>query len=161
MEAGLKKVLLTAAMLIIFTVFSCRPPSGSMIGNSGDPEVVGRGLADEGSKKVPVWGYEYGSGVGLGDEYFLKTAYEEWKNNYVTSVGAGGNLRVKRDYGDGMHPNDTVSEGQAYGMLLAVYFDDKETFDQLFNYAEYHSDESLLMHWLVRATNEEISEFAI
>ncbi len=50
----------------------------------------------------------------------------------VTSSGAGGNLRIQRP-GDG---NDTVSEGIAYGMLLAAYTNDRATFDGLWRYAK-------------------------
>ncbi|RYF27811.1 MAG: hypothetical protein EOO17_05670 [Chloroflexi bacterium] len=47
----------------------------------------------------------------------LATSYTEWKAAYVTSNGAGGDLRVQRSDYDGY---DTVSEGIAYGMLFAA-----------------------------------------
>src|SRR5690606_16479086 len=49
-------------------------------------------------------------------------AYEKWRTDTVTSEGAGGYLRVKRTPSDGnLALGSTVSEGIAYGMLIAVY----------------------------------------
>ena len=42
--------------------------------------------------------------------------YEDWRSRFVTSAGAGGHLRVVQNE----DKNSTVSEGQGYGMLLAV-----------------------------------------
>src|SRR4029079_13613993 len=47
--------------------------------------------------------------------------------------------------------NDTVSEGIAYGMLFAVYFNDKTTFDGLWAYAQRFLDPSGLMNWHINA----------
>jgi endo-1,4-beta-D-glucanase Y len=78
----------------------------------------------------------------------LLTEYNEWKAARVTSSGAGGNLRVQRGSSDGY---DTVSEGIAYGMILAAYFDDKTTFDGLWKYAKAHFNSNGLMGWHVDA----------
>ena len=43
--------------------------------------------------------------------------------------------------------NDTVSEGIAYGMLMAVYMVDKATFDGLWAYAKARRDGKGLMNW--------------
>ena len=43
--------------------------------------------------------------------------------------------------------NDTVSEGIGYGMLIAVYMNDRPTFDGLWGYAKQHLDVSGLMNW--------------
>ena len=40
-------------------------------------------------------------------------------------------------------------EGIGYGMLLAVYFDDKATFDGLWAYANIHLNAQGLMHWRI------------
>jgi hypothetical protein len=47
-------------------------------------------------------------------------AYERWKREVVTADGAGGYLRVKRPNSPGGEANSTVSEGIAYGMIIAV-----------------------------------------
>ena len=51
------------------------------------------------------------------------TAWNTYKTKMI--VNNGGGLRVQRPE----NGNDTVSEGIAYGMLMAVYMDDKATFD--------------------------------
>ena len=78
----------------------------------------------------------------------LLDEYKQWKAARVTSNGAGGNLRVQRGSSDSY---DTVSEGIGYGMLLAVYFDDRTTFDGLWKYAKAHFNANGLMGWHVDA----------
>ncbi len=81
----------------------------------------------------------------------LSNSYNDWKTRYLTSDGAGGFLRVRRPE-DG---NDTVSEGIAYGMILAVYHDDRPTFDSLWGYAQSHfgHNQNGLMPWHLNAGN--------
>lgn len=74
-----------------------------------------------------------------------KSAYESWKQRFVVSAGTG--LRVQRPD----QQNDTVSEGIAYGMLIAVYVDDKALFDGLWTYAKAHFDANGLMNWRITA----------
>src|SRR5262249_54651808 len=72
-------------------------------------------------------------------------AYNSWKGTFVTSNGApAGALRVTRG---GTNGDDTVSEGIGYGMLAAVYLNDKTTFDGLWAYAKSHFDNNGLMTW--------------
>jgi endo-1,4-beta-D-glucanase Y len=59
---------------------------------------------------------------------FLVQAYNIWKQTFV--VPAAGGFRVQRPEVN----NDTVSEGIAYGMLIAVYMNDKPLFDGLWTY---------------------------
>lgn len=73
-------------------------------------------------------------------------AYTNWKSSFITSNGAGSNnLRVN----DPSAGNITVSEGQGYGMLLAVRHNDRATFDALWRYTRSKLDERGLMHWRV------------
>lgn len=60
------------------------------------------------------------------DGKFLVTAYNEWKKTFANG-GAGPVIRPENG-------NDTVSEGIAYGMLIAVNMNDKTTFDNLYTY---------------------------
>jgi endo-1,4-beta-D-glucanase Y len=60
------------------------------------------------------------------DGKFLVTAYNEWKTTFAHG-GAGPVIRPENG-------NDTVSEGIAYGMLIAVNMNDKATFDNLYTY---------------------------
>ncbi len=85
----------------------------------------------------------------------LIAEYQEWKKYYIADAG-NGMLRVKRDAGSDY---DTVSEGIAYGMLLAVYFNDQTTFDGLYKYAKAYFHSKGLMHWRIRKDGAAISEF--
>jgi hypothetical protein len=51
----------------------------------------------------------------------VQRAYDTWKSELVTADGAGGNLRVSARTRPGGETNSTVSEGIAYGMMLAVH----------------------------------------
>jgi|GEM_PF-1391086 len=77
-----------------------------------------------------------------------KSLYESWKTSYVTDDGASGYLRVV----DFEKSGATVSEGMGYGMLLAVYFNDKDTFDDLFEYVKLYLNENGLMKWQINSS---------
>ncbi|HVR18354.1 MAG TPA: glycosyl hydrolase family 8 [Polyangiaceae bacterium] len=80
-----------------------------------------------------------------------RTAYQRWKTEVVTSDGAGGHLRVKRPNSPGGETNSTVSEGVAYGMLIAVAMDDQPLFDSLWKYTQLWLNGHGLMHWYINA----------
>jgi hypothetical protein len=72
------------------------------------------------------------------DGKYLTAAYNQWKATFVQ----GGKV-IRPENG-----NDTVSEGIAYGMLLAVNFNDKTTFDSLYTYWKSKSAGAApLMEW--------------
>lgn len=77
------------------------------------------------------------------------TAFRAYREEIVTSVGARGFARARRpDTPDGIQ-NTTVSEGIAYGMLIAVMLDDQPLFDAFFGYAlELFNDKGLLAWYL-------------
>ncbi len=75
----------------------------------------------------------------------LQAAYEDWKADYVTSNQAGPAPRLR--VVEPRAGNRTVSEGQAYGMLLAASFREQSVFDSLWMYAADHLDANGLMHW--------------
>jgi len=82
-------------------------------------------------------------------------AYEKWRADTVTSDGAGGHMRIKRTPSDTtLEPASTVSEGIAYGMLIAVYMNDQALFDALWRYEQMYLTEHGLMHWYISATGE-------
>src|SRR5579859_8067826 len=78
-------------------------------------------------------------------------AYQQWKADTVTSSGADGFLRVQRPNEPGLAPNSTVSEGIGYGMLIAVYMNDQDLFDNLWKYEQHWIDASGLMNWYIAA----------
>jgi endo-1,4-beta-D-glucanase Y len=87
----------------------------------------------------------------------VQRAYCQWKKDTVTTDGVGsctkgGCFRVKRPNEPGsLEKNSTVSEGVAYGMLIAVYMNDQKLFDGLWKYEQQYLDERGLMHWYIKA----------
>ena len=73
--------------------------------------------------------------------------YDKFKEDYITSDGASGFLRVT--WPDNEVANSTVSEGIGYGMLFAVYMDDPHLLENLWNYAQLYFDGNGLMHWRI------------
>lgn len=81
-----------------------------------------------------------------------ETWWKSYKNNFILPDG-----RVQRPE----HEYDTVSEGQAYAMLFAVFMKDKETFDLIFRWTEEHlsrgskyGDHLLAWHWKNGGVND-------
>jgi endo-1,4-beta-D-glucanase Y len=70
------------------------------------------------------------------------SAWTTYKAAFVVS-GGGSTLRVQRPE----NGNDTVSEGIGYGMLMAVFMNDKPTFDGLWAFATARPDDKGLMNW--------------
>lgn len=70
----------------------------------------------------------------------VATAYLNWKAKFFQ----GG--RVVRP-GNTASPNDTVSEGIGYGMLIGVYMNDRSMFDTLWGYAHQRLNGNGLMAW--------------
>jgi len=89
---------------------------------------------------------EYCTAPSSYDDAEVTAAYDHWKRTVITSDGAGGHLRVRKP-DSGTVIGSTVSEGIGYGMLAAVYMDDQEVFDGLWQYALLYLDENGLMHW--------------
>lgn len=86
-------------------------------------------------------------------------AYEQWKADTVTTDGAkiGDNQyrRVKRTMEPGLEAGSTVSEGIAYGMMIAVYMGDQALFDDLWKYEQSFLDRNGLMDWYINAAGTE------
>jgi endo-1,4-beta-D-glucanase Y len=87
----------------------------------------------------------------------VRAAYTKWKTTTVTANGARGHLRVQRVNPDPPFPeNSTVSEGIAYGMMLAVYMGDQQLFDELWKYEQLFLDEHGLMNWEIHADGMQV-----
>jgi endo-1,4-beta-D-glucanase Y len=76
----------------------------------------------------------------------VTASWQMYKARFIVD-GGNNTLRVQRPE----NQNDTVSEGIAYGMLYAVYMNEKDTFDRLWQYAQAHLDMRGLMHWRINA----------
>jgi endo-1,4-beta-D-glucanase Y len=83
-----------------------------------------------------------------------RAAYDAWKRELVTADGASGFLRVRRPDSPGAEVDSTVSEGIAYGMILAAAMNDHPVFDRLWAYARRWSDGNGLMHWYMDAAGK-------
>jgi len=77
----------------------------------------------------------------------IPSAWEGYQRQFIDADG-----RVIRP----SNQDDTVSEGQAYAMLMAVALDDQKTFDRVFNWSGQHlsrteqfGDHLLAWHWEV------------
>lgn len=78
------------------------------------------------------------------DTAVLAREYEIWKAARLRDCG-DGTACVPRDEGD------CISEGVAYGMLIAVGFDDQATFDKLWAYYNAHKNANGVMDWQTAA----------
>ncbi len=85
------------------------------------------------------------------DEAMLSAEYETWKSRHFLDCN-DGTACVPRDEGD------CISEGVAYGMLLAVGYDDRAAFDKLWAYFERHKNGNGVMKWQTNACGSATSE---
>ena len=83
----------------------------------------------------------YGTVSGLVTEEKLATEYAAWKTAYISYCDGDNSAYVRKD------SNSTVSEGIAYGMLIAVGNDDQALFDKLSQFYHDHLDDNGLMNW--------------
>jgi endo-1,4-beta-D-glucanase Y len=83
-----------------------------------------------------------------------RTIYNQWKQELVTSDGAGGFQRVRRPEDEAGIVDSTVSEGIGYGMILAVFMDDQTLFDNLWKYSQIHLNANGLMIWLIDSSGQ-------
>jgi endo-1,4-beta-D-glucanase Y len=78
----------------------------------------------------------------------IVAAYDKWKSRFVTVSGAQSSVQQ-------IEQNDVVSEGIGYGMLIAVYMNDKPLFDGLWAYWKAHAavtsatGQTALMTWRI------------
>jgi endo-1,4-beta-D-glucanase Y len=79
----------------------------------------------------------------------LQTLYNTWKSRYVVTANPGQRV-ISPEPINGVG-NRTVSEGQAYGMLLAVYFADQTLFNNLWAFKDARSQGKTtgLMPWVI------------
>jgi endo-1,4-beta-D-glucanase Y len=88
------------------------------------------------------------------DHRDVLAAFRAFREEIVTSDGARGFLRTRRpDTPDGV-PNSTVSEGIAYGMMIAVMLGEQALFDAFYGYALEFANERGLMCWYVAPDGE-------
>src|SRR6185295_15401012 len=69
----------------------------------------------------------------------LKAQYDLWKSRFVERCNQG-DARIRYPESG----NDTRSEGVGYGMVIAAYFGDQQTFDGLWDYYQRASQNGLM-----------------
>jgi endo-1,4-beta-D-glucanase Y len=85
----------------------------------------------------------------------VQKAYDKWRAELITTEGAKGFRRVKRLATDPiLEVGSTVSEGIAYGMIIAVYMNDQDLFDQLWKYEQQFLNGNGLMDWYISAAGD-------
>ncbi|MFO0994780.1 MAG: glycosyl hydrolase family 8 [Hyphomicrobiales bacterium] len=79
-----------------------------------------------------------------------RRAFHRWREEIVARDGAHGFLRTRRIDSDG-EANSTVSEGIAYGMIIAAMFGDQALFDGFWGYGRCFLNRNGLMDWYIAA----------
>jgi endoglucanase len=87
--------------------------------------------------------YSYGLMPGNRSASDASSAYSTWKTNFLSAC-ANGRYRVKFD-----DPNQTVSEGIGYGMLLSAYAGERSIFDGLWLYYKDNRNGNGVMNWKI------------
>ena len=72
----------------------------------------------------------------------LRADYARWVEQVIERCPQGDARMRYPESG-----NDTRSEGVGYGMVIAAYMGDKQTFDGLWDYYQRTSGDTGLMHW--------------
>jgi endo-1,4-beta-D-glucanase Y len=134
-------------------------PGSTELGGAGNPDTTPEPGPDSPLPSAAPY-FPFPSQRGPGEHCTLPhnadstdalATYQLWKDTLVTSDGANGFRRVVRpDTPDG-EVNSTVSEGIAYGMLLAALYDDQELFDDLYRYSLHWARDNGLMDWYIDA----------
>jgi len=103
-----------------------------------------------GTFEVPSDGHTFYPKLSINLKEFATQAYTTFKTNYVMPCG-NGQIRVASN------GEETVSEGIAYGMLLAVAHDDRATFDGIWAYYKARrKPDTGVMHWKYQACTQTV-----
>ena len=85
----------------------------------------------------------------------VELAYQKWKEKYVTSSGCPAGKRVLFD-----DMKSTVSEGMAYGLIVAGYMKDQPLFDDFYRYYRSYPDPWDMMHWKIDENGKRVGDNA-
>lgn len=93
-----------------------------------------------------------------GSKSTVDSEYSTFRSTYIVDVDHCGGVSPCKRVARLDEGNDTVSEGIAYGMLLAAYLDDQSTLDGLWNYYRTHLNANGVMHWRWDENNNLLGE---
>jgi endo-1,4-beta-D-glucanase Y len=117
--------------------------SGGSVNSSACP--AGSPTAAAGGAAFPFPQHRFGAGCiypSTCNDADMSAGWKAFKTLLVVD-DADGAKRVQRPE----NSNDSVSEGLGYGMLFAVYMNEKDTFDAFWKYVQKHLDSTGLMNW--------------
>lgn len=83
-------------------------------------------------------------------------AYTTFTNLFFEDCGDKGRIRWGLEGNSWEMPTQSVSEGIAYGMLFAAYYNDQITFDKLWKYYKAFPDANGLMNWKTEGCNSTV-----
>ena len=137
-----KLPIIKIALLTVLTLFAA---SASLFAASAYPFPINQN-------------YAHGIRITNANTTTMLSMYNTWKSRYVVTAGVG--QRVISPEPIMNQNNTTVSEGQSYGMLLALYFDDKTLFDNLWRFKVDRTNASgkasNLMPWVIGSNGSTI-----
>lgn len=108
---------------------------GALGGGAGPGEAAPEGL---------VFACEHGFGAAAVTEEMLLAEYASWQTKYLEECSDGSTRVIEPT---GSPANRTVSEGIAYGMLIATAFGDRALFDRLWAFYDLRKDDKGLLPW--------------
>ncbi|MDA3892700.1 MAG: glycosyl hydrolase family 8 [Salinivirgaceae bacterium] len=98
--------------------------------------------------------YAYGIVPANANASDAEAAYATFIDKFYEDCGDGkGRIRWGLSANSWESPDETVSEGIAYGMILAAYFNDQTHFDGLWNYYKAFPNGNGFMHWHTEGCN--------
>lgn len=98
--------------------------------------------------------YAYGIVPSDASKADAEAAYATLIDKFYEDCGDGkGRIRWGLAANSWEAPEESVSEGIAYGMILAAYFNDQATFDGLWKYYKAFPNENGFMHWRTEGCN--------
>jgi hypothetical protein len=148
------RMLLLAAALAACTDDPTSPPAPD--GRAAAPP--GGPLAALSTAGAMPYAYACGQSVAASQAAAneqMRAKYEAWRTARVSYEGTRARVRADGDFSfvqDGVRyplPYGTISEGHAYGMLLAAYMGDRKTFDALEAYRRAYLNRNGVMPWVI------------
>ncbi|MDA3890131.1 MAG: glycosyl hydrolase family 8 [Salinivirgaceae bacterium] len=105
--------------------------------------------------------YPFGILPSNGSVADAQSAYDTFMDLFFEDCNDGkGRIKWGLATNGWEQPGQSVSEGIAYGMLLAAYYNDQTKFDKLWNYYKAFPDANGLMHWKTQGCSSVIEQNA-
>lgn len=127
------------------------------ISMNADKNIVANFTGSCGSNDV----YPFGLLPSNANTAEAQSAYVTFMNKFFEDCGDGkGRIKWGLPENGWENPDLSVSEGIAYGMLYAAYFNDQAKFDKLWAFYNAFPDANGLMHWQTSGCNSVVQQNA-